>query len=80
MNNWQGERLHVACRYLPPQTCDGREDWIKHRSPAIAPMSGRVVFPDETAKKTKLNRLRNWALQGTLLTMNVPLESCGGQP
>mmetsp|Transcript_24032 Transcript_24032/g.44229 ORF Transcript_24032/g.44229 Transcript_24032/m.44229 type:complete len:85 (+) Transcript_24032:4094-4348(+) len=50
-----------------------------HRSPAIAQMPDRVVFPDETAVKTNLTRLRGWAPQGERLTMDAPFGSWSTQ-
>jgi len=47
--------------------------------PAIAALSDRVVFIDETAVKTNLTRLRGRARRGQRLTMDAPFGSWGTQ-
>jgi len=56
-----------------------RVDWFKHRRPAIEAIPERVVFIDETAVKTNLTRLRDWATRGERLTMDAPFASWGTQ-
>jgi len=56
-----------------------RNDWNMHRSPDIAQMPDRVVFLDDTAVKTNLTRLRDWAPQGARLMMDAPFGSWSTQ-
>lgn len=56
-----------------------REDWSKHRIPAVLAQPERVVFIDETSVKTNLTRLRGWALRGDRLVMDAPFGSWGTQ-
>lgn len=56
-----------------------REDWFKHRIPAVSAQPERVVFIDETSVKTNLTRLRGWALRGDRLVMDAPFGSWGTQ-
>lgn len=49
-----------------------RDDWFKHRLPAVSAKPERVVFIDETAVKTNLTRQRGWSRQGARLVMDAP--------
>jgi hypothetical protein len=52
-----------------------REDWFKHRIPAVSKHPERVVFIDETSVKTNLHRQRGWAPCGDRLVMDAPFGS-----
>ena len=56
-----------------------RDDWFKHRIPAISLRPERVVFIDETSVKTNLTRLRGWAKRGTRLEMDAPFGAWSTQ-
>ena len=56
-----------------------REDWVRHRIPAVSAQPERVVFIDETSVKTNLTRLRRWAPRGDRLVMDAPCGSWGTQ-
>ncbi len=56
-----------------------RDDWFKHRLPAVSAQPERVVFIDETSVKTNLTRLRGWAPRGNRLVMDAPFGSWGTQ-
>lgn len=56
-----------------------REDWFRHRIPAVSAQPERVVFIDETSVKTNLTRLRGWAPRGDRLVMDAPFGSWGTQ-
>ncbi|WP_217805733.1 IS630 family transposase, partial [Roseovarius sp. A-2] len=56
-----------------------REDWFKHRIPAVSKHPERVVFIDETSVKTNLTRQRGWAPCGNRLIMDAPFGSWGTQ-
>ena len=57
-----------------------REDWFKHRIPAVSKHPDRVVFIiDETSVKTNLTRQRGWAPCGNRLIMDAPFGSWGTQ-
>src|SRR6056297_1045266 len=77
-------RLHVkkslvATERRRARARQQRADWFRHRLPAIAASHDRVVFPDETAVKTNLTRLRGRTLRGERLTMDAPFGSRGTQ-
>jgi len=38
-----------------------RDDWFKHRLPAVSTQPERIVFIDETSVKTNLTRQRGWS-------------------
>ena len=57
-------------RHWSPPSAAGRvrkrrEDWFRHRMPAVSAQPERVVFIDETSVKTNLTRLRGWSLRGS---------------
>ena len=56
-----------------------REDWFRHRVPAVMEQPERVVFIDETSVKTNLTRRREWAPCGDRLVMDAPFGSWGTQ-
>jgi len=56
-----------------------REDWVKHRLPAVSAHPERVVFIDETSVKTNLTRQRGWSQRGERLVMDAPFGSWGTQ-
>ncbi len=56
-----------------------RENWFRHRIPAVSAQPERVVFIDETSVKTNLTRLRGWAPRGDRLKMDAPFGSWGTQ-
>lgn len=56
-----------------------REDWFKHRAPAVSARPERVVFIDETSVKTNLTRQRGWSQRGERLVMDAPFGSWGTQ-
>ncbi len=56
-----------------------REDWFKHRVPAVSAQPERVVFIDETSVKTNLTRQRGWSQRGERLVMDAPFGSWGTQ-
>jgi len=43
-----------------------RDDWCKHRLPAVAARPKHVVFIDETSVKTNLTRQHGWSRRGKL--------------
>jgi hypothetical protein len=56
-----------------------RENWFKHRIPAVSKHPERVVFIDETSVKTNLTRQRGWTPCGNRLIMDAPFGSWGTQ-
>src|SRR6056297_290285 len=56
-----------------------RDDWIKHRLPAVSARPDRVVFIDETSVKTNMTRQRGWSQRGARLVMDAPFGSWGTQ-
>lgn len=56
-----------------------RENWFKHRIPAVSSQPERVVFFDETSVKTNLTRLRGCATTRRSLVMDAPFGSWGTQ-
>jgi transposase len=56
-----------------------RDDWIKHRLPAVSARPDHVVFIDETSVKTNLSRQRGWSQRGERLVMDAPFGSWGTQ-
>lgn len=56
-----------------------RDDWCKHRLPAVAARPEHVVFIDETSVKTNLTRQRGWSQRGKRLVMDAPFGSWGTQ-
>lgn len=47
-----------------------REDWFRHRVPAVSVQPERVAFIDETSVKTNLTRQRGWSPRGDRLVMD----------
>lgn len=56
-----------------------RDDWIKHRLPAVSAQPERVVFIDETSVKTNLTRQRGRSRRGERLVMDAPFGSWSTQ-
>jgi transposase len=56
-----------------------REDWFRHRVPAVSDQPERVVFIDETSVKTNLTRQRGWSPRGDRLVMDAAFGSWGTQ-
>ena len=69
----------VASERHSPRVKKRRDEWCKHRLPAVAAQPERVVFIDETAVKTNLTRLRGWAPRGERLVMDAPFGAWGTQ-
>jgi len=57
-----------------------RDNWFKHRLPAVSVHPERVVFIAETSVKANLTRLRGWAPCGDRLVMDAPFGSWGINP
>lgn len=49
-----------------------RDEWHKHRLPAMRVIPGRVVFIDETSVKTNMTPLRGRSLKGDRLLADAP--------
>ncbi len=56
-----------------------RDDWFRHRIPAVSGRPDRVVIIDETSVKTNLTRQRGWSPRGERLIMDAPFGSWGTQ-
>ncbi|MFV1874541.1 IS630 family transposase [Nioella sp.] len=56
-----------------------RDEWFRHRLPAVTAQPERVVFIDETSVKTNLTRQRGWSQRGERLVMDAPFGSWGTQ-
>nr|WP_283094781.1 transposase [Loktanella sp. SALINAS62] len=56
-----------------------RDEWFKHRLPAVTAQPDRVVFIDETSVKTNLTRQRGWSQRGERLVIDAPFGSWGTQ-
>ena len=56
-----------------------RQDWFRHRIPAMRAHPERLVFIDETSVKTNLTRLRGRSLRGQRLEMHAPFGAWGTQ-
>ena len=56
-----------------------RDEWIKHRIPAMREAPERLVFIDETSVKTNLTRLRGRARRGERLPGAAPFGTWGTQ-
>ena len=69
----------VAAARRRPKRRRQREDWLKHRIPAVSAQPERVVFIDKNSVKTNLTRLRGWAPRGDRLVMDDPFGSWGTQ-
>ncbi|WP_425412288.1 IS630 family transposase [Neptunicoccus sediminis] len=69
----------VAAERLRAKVRKQREDWFKHRVPAVSARPEHVVFIDETSVKTNLTRPRGWAPRGQRLVMDAPFGAWGTQ-
>ena len=69
----------VATERRRAKVAKQRDDWFKHRVPAVSAQPERVVFIDETSVKTNLTRQRGWAPRGDRLVMDAPFGSWGTQ-
>lgn len=49
-----------------------RDEWNKHRLPAMRTSPARLIFVDETSVKTNMTPLRGRSLQGTRLIADAP--------
>lgn len=56
-----------------------RDEWFRHRLPAITAHPERVVLINETSVKTNLTRQRGWSQRGERLKMEAPFGSRGTQ-
>lgn len=49
-----------------------RDEWCKHRQPAMQESPGRLVFVDETSVKTNMTPLRGRSRKGERLQADAP--------